>query len=248
MWLGTLGFISKEHSAGMSKRTLRHAGLWLVWLLGVALLLALGSWQWQRAEQKRQWLAQRSTEPLQLTLKAQLDSALKRQSWVPVAAALEWIPVAPLLLDNRTHEGQAGYEVLQPARLADGTVVLINRGWVAAPVRRHQRPPVAPLSGLTEIRAVAGRPVESFTLATRSGEPWRMQTLSLEQAEGFWRMKLAPWVLWLMQADQGGTIARVPGSGQLPPERHQGYAVQWFALALTLFGLGLWLEWRRQRR
>lgn len=38
-----------------------------------------------------------------------------------------------------------------------------------------------------------------------------------------------------------------PEQGSCPPERHLGYAVQWFSLALTLFGLGLWLEWRRRR-
>jgi surfeit locus 1 family protein len=42
-------------------------------------------------------------------------------------------------------------------------------------------------------------------------------------------------------------VRRVPGDGQLPPQRHLGYAVQWFALALTLLVLGLWLEWRRRR-
>ena len=231
----------------MSKLSRARAGLWLMWLLVLALLLALGSWQWQRAEQKRQWLAQRSAEPLQLRWRAQLDEALQGNRWLPVVAALEWLPVEPLLLDNRTHQGRAGYEVLQPARLADGSTVLVNRGWLAAPVRREQRPRVTTLSGVTRVEALAGVPVASFTLASASDEPWRLQTLSLAQASEYWGLPLAPWALWLAQPDASGLVARVPGTGQLPPERHLGYALQWFALALTLFGLGLWLEWRRRR-
>ena len=34
----------------------------------------------------------------------------------------------------------------------------------------------------------------------------------------------------------------------LPPERHLGYAVQWFALALAVLATALVLTYRRQRR
>lgn len=247
MWSGAPGSVSKEHQGGRSKPRPGYAALWLVWGLGVLLLLALGNWQWQRAEQKRQWLAQRSAAPLQLQEAEQLVPELARQRWVTVVASLEWVQAEPLLLDNRTHQGQAGYEVLQPARLADGTVVLVNRGWVAAPARRDLRPTVVPLVGEARVSALAGVPVQSFTLAGDSSEPWRLQSLSLEQAEAYWALGIAPWVLWLARDDGSGPVARLPGTGQLPPERHLGYAVQWFSLALTLFGLGLWLEWRRRR-
>ena len=33
----------------------------------------------------------------------------------------------------------------------------------------------------------------------------------------------------------------------LPPQRHLGYAVQWFGLALTVLVVALVLEWRRRR-
>lgn len=252
MWFGGLDSHSKEQCSSLSKRGWMRAAVWLLWLLGIALLAALGNWQWQRAEQKQVWLSQRSAEPLELQHQETLRNALDRDRWVPVRVWLEWLPVTPLLLDNRTHNGRAGYEVLQPARLMDGTVVVVNRGWLAAPASRAERPDVASRAGAESVAALAGKPVASFTLANVTGESWRLQSLSLSQASDYWGLGLAPWVLWLSPTDarpSGGTelVRRVPGDGQLPPQRHLGYAVQWFALALTLLVLGLWLEWRRRR-
>ena len=42
------------------------------------------------------------------------------------------------LLDNISHEGAPGYEVLTLLRLADGSHLLVNRGWL--PFTRLSRP------------------------------------------------------------------------------------------------------------
>ena len=40
-------------------------------------------------------------------------------------------PDRQFLLDNRSHAGEPGYEVLTPLELADGRALLVDRGWVA---------------------------------------------------------------------------------------------------------------------
>ena len=37
-----------------------------------------------------------------------------------------------ILIDNKVHDGRAGYHVVTPLVLADGRVVLVDRGWIAA--------------------------------------------------------------------------------------------------------------------
>ncbi len=47
------------------------------------------------------------------------------------------------LLDNISHDGQPGYEVLTVLRLADGSGLLVNRGWVPFTGYRDRLPDIA---------------------------------------------------------------------------------------------------------
>ena len=59
-----------------------------------------------------------------------------------------------VLLDDRIHDGAAGYEVLTALELADGRNVLVNRGWIRADVDRRVLPDVS-VDG--DEREVSGR-------------------------------------------------------------------------------------------
>jgi surfeit locus 1 family protein len=106
------------------------------------LFLSLGRWQWGRAEQKRELWAQfeRGTGEVMSPGTRPL-SELPRYTRVRVAG--RWEPRRQFLLDNRTHDGRAGYEVLTPLWLDDGRIVLVNRGWVPFGGYRDRLPDVA---------------------------------------------------------------------------------------------------------
>lgn len=106
------------------------------------LFVVLGRWQWGRAEQKRELWAQfeRGTSEVR-ALGTRNTADLPRYARVRVEG--RWEPRRQFLLDNRTHEGRAGYEVLTPLRLDDGRVLLVNRGWVPFTGYRDRLPDVA---------------------------------------------------------------------------------------------------------
>ena len=52
-------------------------------------------------------------------------------------------PWHQFLLDNRSHAGQPGYEVLTPFLTADGRRMLVNRGWVPFGGYRDRLPDVS---------------------------------------------------------------------------------------------------------
>ena len=101
-------------------------------LVFLPILLALGFWQLDRADEKRRLLeihqAQQLLDPISLNSLnlEQLKSLIpftKVQANAEIEEGIYW------LLDNRINRGRVGYEVLQVAKV-DGSWLLINRGWV----------------------------------------------------------------------------------------------------------------------
>jgi len=241
------GSFSKDESDGLGKRLGARLWLYPLWLLGVLMLCALGVWQLGKSEQKRQWVSEQSRVVMENPGDAEIEQALKAANWIPVRLQVDWLEREPLFLDNRTHAGRAGYEVLLPVALPESRVLLVNLGWVEAPPTRERKPALGRVES-SWLEGVIGRPIKTFTLNDEQARGWRLQRLDLEQAGRYWGLQLEPWVLWLSRPVQADIVPRLPGSGAMSPERHLGYAVQWFALALALVMIAGVLEWKVRRR
>ena len=119
-------------------------------LTAAALLvfIVLGRWQWERGVLKDALASQFAQGgDLVTDLGPQGTRDLPRYTQVRVRG--EWMADRQFLLDNRTRDGRAGYEVLTPLQLEDGREVLVNRGWIPFGGRRDQLPDVA--SGLPSV-------------------------------------------------------------------------------------------------
>ena len=101
----------------------------LLALLLAALFVRLGVWQWQRGEQREAAAARFAgggDQVLELGTEAVADLPLYQR--VSVEGELDG--AHQFLLENRTFEGRAGYEVLTPLTRAAAPALLIDRGWV----------------------------------------------------------------------------------------------------------------------
>lgn len=201
-------------------------------LAGMGVVVAgvmLGNWQMRRADEKAHlaaaYVAEEVREPVSLDL---AHSA----PWQRVRVEGEWVSEGTILLDNRIHEGRAGYHLLQPLRLdADGALVLVNRGWLAAVADRSAVPDPVAATGRGRVEGVL-RPPEGkpLLLGERpdAGKVWQFLDLgAYRQGTG---LAVADWVVFQTSPAPDG-LARDwprPGSGE---ERHQGYALQWYSLA-----------------
>lgn len=221
----------------------------LVVALLLPLLVGLGVWQLSRAEAKRVLLAEfearRQAEPVAVTeLERRADLAHVR-----VRLYGQFDERHSLMLDNRMRDGQVGVELLQPFYdQASGLWLLVNRGWLPWPDRRTPpqfSTPEQPLELLARVYVPLGSPFQ--LQADPAGNDWPRLITAVE-----------PELLW-RQLGRGGMAYEVrlePGpaayQAQWPlvamgPEKHSGYAVQWFALALALFCLYLYLGWHNAR-
>lgn len=242
---------------------LRFAPRWpwtLLTLAAMGAFLWLGSWQYQRGVARAdQWRAFESAGPSQEAASAQL-AELPR--WTRVRVRGHWDAQRQFLLDNISHEGAPGYEVLTVLRLDDGGELLVNRGWVPFSGYRDRLPDVSiadadasadgadggqqQLSGRLGMLPVAGLAAGRQPPAT-SG-PWPRLTsfpehAQLEAARG--SALLGP--VLLLDPDSGGGYLRQWRPPGVPPGRHFAYAAQWWMFAAAVLVLYLLLNLKRVR-
>ncbi|WP_323849401.1 SURF1 family protein [Billgrantia pellis] len=196
---------------------------YLLWSLLVTLGLCLGLWQWERADDKRRYLARLDAAP---TLEAP-------EAPPPPGSHLilqgEYLTDATLFLDNRTHDGQLGVAVLTPLRSEDGRLWLVQRGFLPTGPSRAT-PEVDTPAGEVRLRGRWQAAGDEPPLFGPNREGMRLQ-----------RIELSAWDLdgdfahdgWLHLERGPGQLAPWWTPNVVPPSRHVGYAVQWWGLALA---------------
>jgi surfeit locus 1 family protein len=231
-----------------------RAGLWptLATFALLPLMIGLGMWQLDRAAQKQQLQAEydrRLQEPaVQLLSVLEHPEALRFRR---VIARGRYEPQHQILIDNRVHQGQAGYYVLTPLRLGEGPVrVLVNRGWVPLGQDRTVLPVFEAPRGMVEVTGLAAVPqTRGFHLggAKPSGEGWQTvwQYIDLDVYRSSVVFPVQPIVVLLDPENPHGGYIRQWARLDAGIATHQGYAFQWFSLAAALAGIYILLNTRK---
>lgn len=233
--------------------------LWptLAFLAILPVLLALGSWQLGRASFKEDLAgafdASRSRAPLEVTeTVADLDAS-DRSVQFREAIARGRFDERQLLLDNRTHESKAGYHVLTPLKLGEGRpALMVNRGWHPWGERRETLPDIAVANREREVRGRLSTPPRAGLLLGDDGYgsggwPRVVQSYDRAAIERVLGYPVAPVLLLMDEALPDGFVRQWKANPGIGPERHRGYAVQWFALALALLAIYVTVNTRRVR-
>ncbi len=218
----------------------------LIYVCVFSLLVGLGLWQLDRSKQKQALLdlqkQSATAEPLHLSVT--MAEELPRYRQVEVSGRYD--VSHQFLIDNQISDGKAGYYVLTPLVLTGESIaVLVNRGWIPLSQGRSvipdlpiQNPQAAVTGRINSFPSVGiklagaeipteGWPsvvqvVDSHVLAKKLGYTVFQFQIELDKGlpDGFKREWRAPTIM--------------------PPEQHTAYAMQWFALALTLTILFIW--------
>jgi surfeit locus 1 family protein len=206
----------------------------------IALLLSLGRWQLRRADEKRMLFDAfaAGTDATQV-----IDSKTARlPRYQHIQAGGHYDPTRQILIDNMSNaEGRAGYFVITPFALRGGGWLLVNRGWVPVGASRALRPQVAISSDDRELRGRADNlPRAGIQMGERLvlAAPFPVVANFPTHAEIAQLLRESSWtaaaeVVLLDAGESDGYLRQWTAPG-FPPIRHVAYAVQWFALALTL--------------
>jgi len=217
----------------------------------LVLLISLGFWQLDRADEKR-------------AIEGQIDSAnsgdvklidsaefLKDKEYYHVRLQGSYVGDKQFIYDNQIVDQISGYYVLTPLVLkGDSKAVLINRGFIPWNGRRDKLADIDIGEELTEVKVQISKPVKRMELEASelTGDfPVLIQALDLDEMSTIASLDFASVVGLLSPETENGFVRQwEPYTGSI--ERHIGYAIQWFLMAFVLAFIGIRLAIKQRRK
>lgn len=196
-----------------------------------AVCVRLGFWQLDRLAQRRERnaaIAAAFRDPPVPVEQARRDSLPRFRR---VIARGPWDYARETTIAGRTRSGSPGVHIVTPMRLADGSIVFVNRGWVYSPDAR-----TVDLTSWHE------------------GEAGDVVGYIDEVPPSIRGTVTAPYVVALADTVVAPTVepsrpARLPPPAFRDEGPHLNYAVQWFSFAaIALIGTPLVVRRQRRRR
>ena len=213
-------------------------------------LLWLGVWQLDREQEKVTMQAEHAARSAVPALAVQaVDWHSVELAYVRVDADGHYDNERSYLLDNRIFQGRAGYELLTPFTTKEGRHLLINRGWVGAGPTRNELPPLKAISGEVQITGTIYVPLaEPFLLSDVQedhGTDWPrvIQSIRMDELSDQLGVTLHPYSVRLREGSPGLEQDNWP-TVNMQPEKHRGYAVQWFAMATALLAMYIYFGFK----
>lgn len=219
----------------------------------VPLFIVLGFWQLHRGEHRRAlWQDfQRGDQP---AVEASATSLARVPQFTRVRVAGRFDAAHQFLLDNISHGGAPGYDVLTVLVLGDGSHLLVDRGWVPFSGYRERLPDIA-FDPATTPSFVTGRISELPVAGLAAGRepppldgPWPRLTSfpDMRQVGAAYGSPLLP-ALLLLDAGPGPGYVRDWRPPGIAPERNFSYAIQWWSFAVLAVALLVGLNLKKRR-
>ncbi|GLW30874.1 hypothetical protein Areg01_38140 [Actinoplanes regularis] len=166
----------------------------------------------------------------------------KALAWTKVTVTGHYDPTGEIQARGRTVDGEVGFEILTPLMLADGTAVLIDRGWVPSPAGGAGAAPQVPAAPSGEVTVVGQIHLSESRPAPIGRRDGRLDTRRVNLPKLAPELPFPVYGAYVLVTDQtpanDPAFARVP-IGHEDAWQNGGYAVQWWlfsVMALLLFG------------
>ena len=223
--------------------------------LVTALAASLGQWQLRRADEKRaqQSILERAAQAGPRTLDGTRlipEQVIGRL----VQVQGRFIPDDTIYIDNRTHQGVAGFYVLSPVKIKDSSLhVLVLRGWIARDVQdRNRLPMVSTPAQDVQITGLAEPTLERTLELKAMPEPQPGERLWQNFDPDVYRrwsgLDLQPFII---RQSAAGALAdglvrewRIAGPDV---DKHRAYALQWFVMSGAAAAVTLYLMYLARR-
>lgn len=226
-----------------------HPVWFLITLTAFAILIKLSWWQLDRAAEKTGQLQQQSEwqaqGPVNWTQLQRID--LSQADLLQFADLGQWLAPMVWLVDNKIVDGKVGYDVVVPVQFSRfDAPLLVNLGWIEGAGSRAELPEFE----IPEHLAVEGVLRTTFgnirlgqNLEDHGQWPMRIQQIELDDLAAYLPQPAFPAVIYQQGASPFVTHYQAV---VMPPEKHRGYALQWFLLAVAVVGVALAASIRKE--
>lgn len=227
----------------------------VVFLLLLPVLISLGLWQLERAQEKRDLKA--NLEVKSQLAEVSLEEALAQDNPDQTAVVFLGQPLSQefLVIDNIRQGRELGYEILaihQPEQ--NDKPVLVSRGWLPRKDFYQKVPEIPEFNdSFIKGRLYFSKGVNQVVASNAQWEQFEnkhligqfdMQTIQEKAAQiGY---DVAPFIVRQSPDLESGFVRNWPLVAS-PPEKHTAYALQWFAMALALVILFIVLNFKRSK-
>lgn len=219
-----------------------HPVWFLITLTAFAILIKLSLWQLDRAAEKAAQLHQQSEwqakGPVNWAQLQRVDVA--QADLLHFADQGRWLSPLVWLVDNKIVGGKVGYDVVIPVEFNRfDAPLLINLGWIKGAATRSELPAVQ-IPEYIQVQGLLRTRFSHIRLGQNIEDhetwPMRIQQIELDDLTPFLSRPAFPAVIF-----QQGTSPFLPHYEAIvmPPEKHRGYALQWFLLAIAVVGVSL---------
>ena len=220
-------------------------------LATIAFLVSLGFWQLDRADQKRTIEAsiqKANTGVVELIIN---QNELLNKEYYEVRLQGSYIGDKQFIYDNQIVDQASGYYVLTPFVLTgQSNAIMINRGFIPWNGRRDQLDDIAVDSTYREIKIQVSRPIKRIELKTSDISnqfPVLIQAIDFDVIEEISSTSFVDVIGLLDPSSDDGFVRKwEPYTGSI--EKHIGYAIQWFLMALVLGIIGIRIGLKQRKK
>jgi surfeit locus 1 family protein len=225
------------------------------WLMSICascfilLFLRLGFWQLERADEKIKMVTAEKALAKQEPVKWNAGQKFPGQ-YQRIRVEGNYLSKV-FLLDNQHYKHQFGYEVLSPLLLEDDSVVMIDRGWVPGASSIPSLSQTKSPEGMIQLQGSVYFPSKNSWILGPGMEEKEDKRVVLESIDEkllsqILQKKVYPFIIRLDKHDAYGFM-REWAIVSMPPQRHLGYALQWFAMALVILILFVALNLKKKK-
>ena len=222
----------------LSRRWLGYLALVVVFAIACTLL---SLWQIARRDEARADITRVDTnweaEPRPITeLLPELDAFDPDLKWSPVSLTGRYLVDEQLLARGRPLDGNPGFEVLVPFQLDDGTVFIVDRGWIPAG-NEQDTPDSVPAAPQGVVTVVARLKASEPELAGRSAPAGQVATINLPTIADLVGKPTYPGAYGILAAGDPAPATRPAAVVKPAPDEgpHLSYAFQWVLFAVMAF-------------
>lgn len=211
----------------------------LLVVAAVVTMVSLAGWQWDRHQERvafnSEVTARLAAEPVELADLLAVD--IVDAQWRAAIATGTYLADEDLSIVNVSQDGRAGYDPVSALQLADGSIVLVVRGFVPLDAA-YPEPPAGEVRIVGRLRASSTRRLGAVA-DPASGELREIQRIDIERLAPQMPAPLVDGYLELLASDppDDPRLSRLPVP-DLTTGPHLSYVGQW-----TVFSVAVLVGW-----